>query len=48
MKARVFLLLMVVLVAGLGALYSTRSESKKRFIKNMVRQVPYLPGRYFA
>ena len=47
-KKAVLLLVMLVNIIGLFALYARQDESKKRFIKHLVRQVPYLPGRYFA
>jgi hypothetical protein len=36
------------MIAGLLVLYLVQSKSRKRFIKKMARQVPYLIGRYFA
>lgn len=47
-KRIVILALLMAEVIGLLVLYSRQDESKKRFIKHMVRQVPYMPGRYFA
>ncbi|HEY9161658.1 MAG TPA: hypothetical protein VIS94_11290 [Desulfomonilia bacterium] len=36
-------------IIGAGVyVYSTLTESKKRFIKDLVRQVPYLVPRYFV
>jgi hypothetical protein len=32
----------------MGMQYSRLDESKKRFIKHLAKQVPYLPGRYYA
>lgn len=44
-KARkVFLLLAM---AGLAAAYFNTSESTRRYLKHIVRQVPSLPYRYF-
>ncbi|MFH1149982.1 MAG: hypothetical protein V1748_05885 [Actinomycetota bacterium] len=40
--------LVLLLVAGAVAWYMTRDESKKRYIKHLARQVPYLPARYYA
>ena len=40
----IFLTVFVVM----GMQYSRLDESKKRFIKHLARQVPYLPGRYYA
>jgi hypothetical protein len=48
LKKVLMLVLAAGAVLGLAALYSRQDESKKRFIKQMVRQVPYLPARYFA
>lgn len=39
--------LFLVLALGIGQ-YMRLDDSKKRFIKHLVKQVPYLPGRYFA
>lgn len=47
MLKKALLLLITAVVLGL-AFYSQQDESKKRFIKHTVKQVPYLPGRYFA
>jgi len=44
-------LLPVFLLVGIAlgiARYTKLDESKKRFIKHLVKQVPYLPARYFA
>lgn len=44
-------LLPVFLLLGLAlaiAQYMKLDDSKKRFIKHLVKQVPYLPGRYYA
>jgi len=41
-------LLGLVIIAGLVIQYTRLDESKKRFIKHLARQVPYLPGRYYA
>ena len=41
--------LLLLILAGLAAVkYTKLTDSKKRFIKRMVGQVPYLPGRYLA
>lgn len=41
--------LLVIALAGLLALQFTRlDESKKRFILHLLKQAPYLPGRYYA
>jgi hypothetical protein len=42
---KVALLLLVVLAA---VWYSKQDESKKRFLKHLGKQVPYLPARYYA
>ena len=44
----ILLSIFTVIIAGLTILYLIQSKSRKRFIKNMARQVPYLIGRYFA
>ncbi len=40
----------MLLAAGCGLLlgYSRLSESRKMFIRNLVAQARYLPGRYFV
>jgi hypothetical protein len=36
-------------IMGAGVyVYSTLTESKKRFIKDLVRQIPFLVPRYFV
>ena len=40
---------LMIAPAGLLALGFMRlDESKRRFIAHLLKQVPYLPGRYFA
>jgi hypothetical protein len=41
-------LLGLVIVAVLVMQYMQLDESKKRFIKHLAKQAPYLPGRYYA
>jgi hypothetical protein len=41
-------LVMVMLVALAVGWYSQQDESKKRFLKHLGKQVPYLPARYYA
>lgn len=47
-------ILLIILAIILGtvlvvtALYSRLSESKKRFVRHLAKQVKYLPGRYFS
>lgn len=41
-------LLPLVLVAALALQFARMDESRKRFILHLMKQVPYLPGRYFA
>ncbi len=36
------------IMAGLAYVYSIQEGSRKRFIWNTVRQIPYLIGRYMA
>ena len=41
--------LLAVAAAALLALQFTQlDESKKRFILHLLKQAPYLPGRYYA
>ncbi len=36
-------------IIGAGAyVYTTLTDSKKRFIKDLVRQIPFLVPRYFV
>ena len=42
------MLFLGIAAAAAYAWYSQQDESKKRFIKHLARQVPYLPGRYYA
>lgn len=44
-KARRVLVLLAL--AGLTAAYLSSSESTRRYVKHIGRQVPYLPYRYF-
>lgn len=48
MGKKILMLLALANLLGLALFYATRSESKKRFIKHLVKQVPYMPARYFA
>lgn len=41
-------LLGLAVVAVLVMQYMRLDESKKRFIKHLAKQAPYLPGRYCA
>lgn len=44
-------IILVLKVAGLAAIllyYHGLDQSKRRFIKHLAKQVPYLPARYFA
>jgi hypothetical protein len=38
----------LVIAAVLVVQYMQLDESKKRFIKHLAKQAPYLPGRYYA
>jgi len=40
--------LLAALAVALVARYATLDPSKKRFIKHILKQVPYMPARYFA
>ncbi len=46
--SKVKLLLLLMPVIALLTMYMRVDISKKRFIKHLLKQVPYLPGRYFA
>jgi len=37
---------LLLLLVGLALVYQNLSEAQKRFIQNILRQVPYLPARY--
>ncbi len=41
-------MLCIALVAGAIVWYSKQDESKKRFLKHLGKQLPYLPARYYA
>lgn len=41
-------LALLAAVISLLARYATLDPSKKRFIKHILKQVPYMPARYFA
>lgn len=41
-----FVFVIFLLILGLRFWYENLNESKKRFIKNFLSQVPELPGRY--
>lgn len=41
-------LLPLAIVAALALQFARMDESRKRFVMHLVKQVPYLPGRYFA
>lgn len=41
-------LLPLALAAALALQFARMDESRKRFVMHLVKQVPYLPGRYFA
>lgn len=47
-SGRLKTLILAALVAGLAFGFTRLDESKKRFILHLVKQVPYLPGRYYA
>jgi len=47
-KCRLWLAFLLLLIVILLVGYSSLSESKKRFIVNMLRQLPYLPARYLV
>jgi hypothetical protein len=39
---------LVAIPVALALRFMRMDESKKRFVKHLARQVPYLPGRYYA
>ncbi|MFH1149477.1 MAG: hypothetical protein V1748_03280 [Actinomycetota bacterium] len=39
--------LLLLALAGLVAAYFSASESTRRYLKHLGKQVPYLPYRYF-
>jgi len=41
-------LVLLAVIAGMAYQYTQLDESKKRFIVHLAKQVPYLPGRYYA
>jgi hypothetical protein len=45
---RIVLVLKLAALAAMVAYYRSLDVSKKRFIKHLAKQVPYLPARYFA
>ncbi len=46
MKKTCRLFFLLVLIGAIW--YSQLDESQKRFVQNLVRQVPYLPARYMV
>lgn len=47
-KKKLKKLILVAVIAGMAYQYTQLDESKKRFIVHLAKQVPYLPGRYYA
>jgi hypothetical protein len=47
MKMKVWLALMAMVALGAVAGYFSASESTRRYIVHLGKQVPYLPIRYF-
>jgi hypothetical protein len=45
---RMMPLLGIAVAALLAFQFSQLDESKKRFILHLLKQAPYLPGRYYA
>jgi len=41
-----FLFVLILLAAGGAIWYAFLSEGQQKFIKNFIKQVPELPGRY--
>jgi hypothetical protein len=39
-------ILLALIAFGVAAWYSGLPDSKKRFVQNVIRQLPYLPARY--
>lgn len=42
------ILLSGMVVAALGFQFARLDASRRRFLMHLLRQVPYLPGRYYA
>ncbi len=48
-KGIVYKLMPLFLIVPIFAVLYMRADiSKRRFIKHLAKQIPYLPGRYFA
>lgn len=47
-RKKLRLMILLAVFAGLAFQYTQLDESKKRFIVHLAKQVPYLPGRYYA
>jgi hypothetical protein len=47
-SGKVRLLIALIIPIAIGVQYTKLDESKKRFINHLAKQVPYLPGRYYA
>ncbi len=47
-KGKLKVLLLLVLIALAVAWYQKQDESKKRYLKHLGKQLPYLPARYYA
>lgn len=47
-KKKIKKLILLAIIAGMAYQYTQLDESKKRFIVHLAKQVPYLPGRYYA
>jgi len=48
-KGRSFLAILLLATAaavGVAVWYQSLDESRKRYVQNMVQQLPYLPARY--
>jgi hypothetical protein len=45
-KKRSWLFWLLLLLAGAMVWYMQLDERQKRFVQNIVKQIPYLPARY--
>jgi hypothetical protein len=48
MKRYIWFIIGVILAVLIVVTYSRLSESQKRYLAHLGRQIPYLPGRYMA
>ena len=48
LKGKMLPLLLLAVAAMMAFQFTRLDESRKRFILHLVKQLPYLPGRYYA